>query len=131
MDFMRAPYVATSSGKSGRQNSFPEALRIKKRDDFGRVFRRGKVATDETLVVHVIRDVDQPTRIGLSVSKKVGNAPTRNRWKRLIREAFRTTKQTMPEGLQIVVRPRKGAVPSLASISKSLSRLCQQLDRRV
>ncbi len=48
------------------------------------------------------------SRLGLSVSRKVGNAVKRNRVKRLIRELFRKNKDKFPKGYDIVFIPRKG-----------------------
>lgn len=117
-----------------RDARLPASLRIKSRSDFQRVFDRGRVAADGVLVVHAIRDLD-PTRtetqIGLSISKRVGSAPVRNRWKRLIREAFRLQKSELPRGLLVVVRPKKGAAPDFESIFASLPSLLKRLDRKL
>ena len=48
----------------------------------------------------------------------------RNRWKRLIREAFRLQKLQLPEGIDFVVRPKKGAVPEFHRIKQALHVLC-------
>jgi ribonuclease P protein component len=124
-------------------------LRLKSRDDFQCVFRDGKVAADKTLVVHAIlaplpdltasgqvQSTDSPerrsaTRIGLSIAKKVGSAPVRNRWKRLIREAFRLTQDELPAGMLLVVRPRKGGKPELVAIRQSLRQLSKRLHRKL
>lgn len=116
---------------------FPASLRIKSQKDFQRVFQEGKVAADGTLVVHAVRiALDQPTtdpqtQLGLSISKRVGSAPVRNRWKRLIREAFRQQKGTLPSGLLIVVRPKKGAEPDFRLIWRSLPALLKRLERKL
>lgn len=109
---------------------FPKQLRVTHRSDFDRVFKQGAVASDASLVVHGVRNELGIARLGLSVSKKVGNSPTRNLWKRLIREAFRKNKQQIPPGLDLVVRPRKGAVPDFNAVMLSLVRLSRQVDRR-
>ena len=110
---------------------FPKSLRLVSQLDFDRVFKEGAVASDAVLVVHAARGKQTWTRVGLSVSKRVGNSPVRNRWKRLIREAFRRQKGEMPIGIDIVVRPKRGAVPDYALVFKSLLKLAIQLDRKL
>jgi len=110
---------------------FPKSLRLVSKLDFDRVFRDGFVASDAVLVMHAVRGKEAWTRIGLSVSKRVGNSPIRNRWKRLIREAFRRQKVELPIGLDLVVRPKRGAIPDHALIYSSLLKLALQIDRKL
>lgn len=110
---------------------FPEQLRLKSRDDFSCVFKHGQVVADDTLVMHGVLAETHVTRLGLSVSKKVGNAPVRNRWKRLIREAFRCQRVELAPGLSIVVRPRKGGQAELKRIQSSLVRLSWRMERKL
>ena len=123
----------TSSGNTSTKSSeaFPAKLRIKKRDEFQAAFKEGKVAADGVLVVHAVRAEAGPTRMGISIAKRVGNAPKRNRWKRLIREAFRRQRAQLPDGLQIIIRPKKGATADAASIRNSVKTLLQRLDRKL
>lgn len=74
--------------------------------------------------------LDRP-RLGLSVSRKVGSAVVRNRWKRLLREAFRLEKEHLPKGVDLVVIPRPGAEPELARLQNSLSWLAARVARRL
>lgn len=83
---------------------------LKKNDDFGQVYRRGKSYGNKLLVMYVLeRGRDQESRIGISVSKKVGNSVVRHRIKRLVRESFRTHSSEWKSGYDIVVIARKDA----------------------
>jgi ribonuclease P protein component len=110
---------------------FPAASRLKRQGDFAAVFAGGKVATDGVLVIHAIRGPSTGCKLGLSISKKVGNSPQRNRWKRLIREAFRRNALQLPQQLWLVVRPRRGAAPEFHAIQNSLLKLTRQLERKL
>lgn len=110
---------------------FPKSLRLVSPLDFDRVFLEGVVASDSVLVIHAVRGKQTWTRIGLSVSKRVGNSPIRNRWKRLIREAFRRQKMELPLAIDMVVRPKRGAVPDYELVFTSLLKLAVQLDRKL
>ena len=92
--------------------SLPAERRLKSASEFQRVYREGEVIADATLVIHALRSPDGTTKLGLSIAKKVGDAPCRNYWKRLIREAFRLswTDYSATE-IWFVVRPKKGANP--------------------
>jgi ribonuclease P protein component len=109
---------------------FPRSVRLVHQRDFDRVFASKVVLTDDTLVVHVCRNELGWTRLGLSISKRVGCAPVRNRWKRLIREAFRKQKHRLPTGYDLAVRPRKDAEANLEKISESFSRLGKRIARK-
>ncbi len=79
---------------------------IKKNGDFQKVYRTGRSFADKLLVMYAL---DTDSRIGISVSKKVGNSVVRHRITRLIRESFRLNKNIVRDGLDIVVVARAAA----------------------
>jgi ribonuclease P protein component len=113
------------------QQSFRRSDRIRRQREFDRVYGEEAYAADQVLVVRACRNELGRTRLGLSVSRKVGNAVVRNRWKRLIREAFRLRRALLPVGLDVVVRPRRGAEPDLESITASLPNLVIRVSQRL
>jgi len=109
------------AGGDVNQN-FPKSIRVKRGDDFSEILRKGPHAADDVLVVNVRRGKSpiDPTRIGITIPKKTGNAPIRNQWKRWIREAFRTQKDRIGLGLEVIVKPKRDAAGSFAAIRDSL-----------
>ncbi len=87
-----------------------QEYRLKRRNDFRRVFRAGDSFANRQFVVYVFpRTEPHPTRIGISVSKKVGKAVVRNRIKRLIKEVTRQWIPVLKPRTDIVIIVRKPA----------------------
>ena len=83
-------------------------IRIKKNDDFQAVFQKGKSNANRQFVVYKLDKEKQPHfRIGLSVSKKIGNAVVRNRIKRMIRQSIRELEDEIDSGKDFVIIARK------------------------
>ena len=83
---------------------------LKKNSDFQKVYHKGKSFANKSLVMYVLpTGEDRPSRIGMSVSKKVGNSVVRHRVKRLIRESHRLTRHQIADGFDIVVIARNEA----------------------
>lgn len=110
---------------------FRPSERLKRPSDFRRVYDRRRSVSDAWIIVYACENGLPHLRLGLSVSRKVGQATHRNRLRRLYREAFRLTRHEMPVGLDIVVIPRKSEEPGLDDLKRALPRLVQQLARRM
>ena len=86
---------------------FSESL--KKNHQFQFVFRNGKSYANKYLVMYVKENGLNQNRIGISVSKKVGNSVVRHRVTRLIRESYRLHESIFNSGLDIVIVARPSA----------------------
>lgn len=82
---------------------------IRKNSDFQKVYREGKSFANKYLVMYVLENGTDDIRLGMSVSKKVGNSVVRHRITRLIRESYRLHKEMFSSGLDIVVIARVSA----------------------
>lgn len=113
------------------KQSFPKSVRLLSRGDFRRVYERGSWLSDDLLkLAGELTELPHP-RLGLAVSRQVGSAVERNRWKRLIREAFRLARAELPPGLDFIVVPRQSGEPELGTITKSLTNLSWRLAKRL
>ncbi|MCS7305019.1 MAG: ribonuclease P protein component [Thermoguttaceae bacterium] len=111
--------------------SFPKTYRLRRQKDFDRVFSAKCRAADEWIAVYAwANELDHP-RLGICASSRLGNAVTRNRWKRMIREAFRLSKGRLPAGLDLVVIPQADVCPPLQTLQASLWRLSRRLKQKV
>lgn len=92
-----------------RACTFPKEARVRKRREFLQIQHAGRrVATRHFLVVYVCSG-DGPPRLGITVTKKIGNAVVRNRIKRAVRETFRSQAATLHRGASLVVIARDGS----------------------
>ena len=86
---------------------FSESL--KKNQDFQNVYHNGRSFANRYLVMYVRKNGTEYNRLGISVSKKVGNSVVRHHLTRLIREVYRLHEDTFNNGLDVVVIARVSA----------------------
>ena len=82
---------------------------LKKNTDFQNVYKNGQSKANRYLVMYVYKNQSSTNRIGISVSKKVGNSVVRHRLTRLIRESYRLNETSFRQGVDIVVVARPSA----------------------
>lgn len=110
---------------------FPGTNKLTRRPQYLACYARGRRFFSKNFILFsLLRDrADDPFRMGLAVSKKMGPAVRRNRAKRLLREFFRLHRHEMPRGLDLVVVPKRGTRIqdwTLAQVTEELLPLVQR-----
>ena len=133
----RGSASATSSdGRAPRPGAalgLPRIRRLRKRTEFQAVYHGGVRLGCRlfTLFALATRSV-LPGRVGLTVTRKIGNAVTRNRCKRLLREAMRRHWSLLPAGVDLVLHARHGLeAASAGEVERQLVRMLQRAARRL
>lgn len=94
-------------GKGPQNMLYTESL--KKKKDFQTVYKSGVSFANKYLVMYKIKNNIERNRLGISVSKKVGNSVVRHRITRLIRESYRLNEEKFEKGYDLVVVARVNA----------------------
>ncbi len=85
-----------------------KSFRVKREKDFKAIFKDGTSFANRKFVVYQLENQQNHFRVGLSVSKKLGNAVTRNQIKRRIRHILQSAKGSLLDHVDFVVIARKG-----------------------
>jgi ribonuclease P protein component len=109
---------------------FPSSLRLRRREEFLRIQRQGiKVSTDPLLAL-ALRNSQGVTRLGITVSTKVGNAVVRNQIRRRLREVFRRHRHKLPQGIDLVlIATSRANTADFTALSGAYCTLASKLKR--
>jgi ribonuclease P protein component len=114
-----------------RKFIFKKKDKILKRREFLQLKRCGKRIQDRNFIIIYSDGRYEKNRIGITVSKKLGNAVKRNKIKRLIRENFRMNRDKIAEFMDInVIAKKKAGEISADMVFKSLDGIFNQIPRR-
>jgi ribonuclease P protein component len=105
---------------------FPRSHRLSGKLLFSAVYDAKVKFSRGPLVVYSLPNTLGHLRMGISISRRVGSAPKRNRIKRLLREAFRENKNDYPRGCDLVIVVRPHDLLSLGDYQKMLIQLIQK-----
>lgn len=108
-----------------------KSQRIRRPREFARVYNFKQRIGDPHLLIYGAPNASDTTRVGLSVSKKNGNAVKRARIKRLLREAFRLEQHDVPKGLDLILIPRPGSNSTLEDYRNAIVRSARRLAKRL
>jgi ribonuclease P protein component len=81
----------------------PRSLRLRRRKEFLRIQRLGVKVSSHPILALALENPWGVTRVGITISSKVGNAVVRNRIRRRLREIFRTHREHLPRGIDLVL----------------------------
>jgi ribonuclease P protein component len=112
---------------------FRQRERVKTRNDIDKIFSTGTRCTRGCLTVIVLRNDLGYSRLGIGVSSKLCCAVRRNRLKRLVREAYRLNKPSIPTGLDIFVLPKEtdAAFDEIErDLVEAAGKACEKLEKR-
>ena len=98
-----------------KPHGLPRERRVRSRGDFQRAYAEGTKVVTRRFVLFARENGGELTRLGVTATRKTGNAVVRNRARRLVKEAFRSCQAQLPGGLDLVVVVR----PPLLSASPS------------
>jgi ribonuclease P protein component len=113
-----------------KEQSYRKLERVTKRSRFRTIYQQGVWSSSRHFTTVICSNTQGVKRLGITVTKKTGNAVKRNRIKRLIREFFRLNKALFPAGYNDVVIMAKKTVPPL-TYQEACRELAELLTRKV
>lgn len=124
--------IASKAMQSPRiKESFPKKIRLVERRDFLRVYKQGRRERAAHFTVFFDRNQLSFSRFGITVSKKLGSAVTRNRLRRIFREAIRKNRGLAIPGFDFVFNPYTAAATiKTPALSRELVAVFSQVKKR-
>ena len=102
---------------------------VKENGDFRRIYRRGRSAVSGGVVVYCLKNRKGMSRLGVTVSTKLGHAVVRNRCRRRLREVYRLEKPQLKTGYDIILVARsRTATAPWPELQKQFRHLCRKVD---
>ena len=109
-------------------NAYTKADRLRKRSEFVHISQQGRKVQDRYFIICYCPGQNSASRMGITVTKRVGKAVTRNRIKRIVREHFRLNRKRTQPYLDINVIAKKEAVDlTTGEIFRSLNGLFEKI----
>lgn len=93
-----------------KKNTFPSSFKIQKREEFRLIYSKGVKHSSGSFSLFVLGNGYGKGRLGITVTKRVGKAHTRNKVKRIFREIFRKNKEKLGKNIDIIIHARPNAV---------------------
>jgi len=109
---------------------FPRSARLTRPAEFQAALRRGVRVASDGITLRALPNGLAFSRLGLIVSRRFGGAVQRNRFKRILREAFRLSRAGLPPGFDLVCSPDPGSNPELDQARRCLLELSERAARR-
>ncbi len=122
----QSPYRISGSCNLTQPPIMQKDKRISKNGHFNYVFRHGRRSACSTLALTYVKA--HRTQVGFSVSKKVGNAVTRNKIKRRLRECFRKKLPCVKKGYYVFTAREKAAYADYWALSKDMNYLLKRMN---
>jgi ribonuclease P protein component len=113
-----------------RNFTFPRSHRLQSKLDFAKVFDAKIRESRGPLTIYALPNNLNHPRLGISIGRRVGTAPRRNRIKRLLRESFRLMQHDFPRGYDLVIAVRPHAPFILAEYQKIMSAAMVKLHQK-
>lgn len=109
------------------QYNLPKKIIVKQNSDFQKIYRYGHSLANKNLVIYFCKAFHPTQKVAFAAGKKLGNAVTRNRVKRLLRQVYRLHRHEIDDAYCILLVGRAAAADTTSAIvEKSFCSLCQR-----
>jgi len=117
------PQTPRRPQKAHHRLTFPKKARLRSSHEYQRLRKSGRRTAGRMVYLEYRAGRGPCPKLGITVSRKYGKAHERNRFKRLVREAFREISPVLPYELELNVAPRIGVEPTKVGILQDFSLL--------